>query len=95
MNGNGSSTPYVGLMTWEDVRTRLPATLRRAQPATRAIRFRIPRRGVYLGQPFVPCIAAIRMSATSGRENSCGGRSPLRSISRTFVPESEIRVSSP
>ena len=26
------------------------------------------------------------MSATSGRENSCGGRSPARSMSRTFVP---------
>ena len=35
------------------------------------------------------------MSATSGRENSCGGRSPSRSISRTFVPERETRSSSP
>ena len=34
------------------------------------------------------------MSATSGRENSCGGRSPARSISRTFVPERETRSSS-
>jgi hypothetical protein len=42
-----------------------------------------------------PRIASIKISATSGRLNSIGGRSPARSISRTFVPESDTRVSSP
>ena len=32
-------------------------------------------------------MASMRMSATSGRVNSTGGRSPLLSISRTLVPE--------
>ena len=33
------------------------------------------------------CIAFANSLATSGRENSDGGNSPRRSISRTFVPE--------
>ena len=33
------------------------------------------------------------MSATSSRENSCGGLSPLPSISRTLVPERKRRAS--
>ena len=32
------------------------------------------------------CAHLIRMSATSGRLNSLGGRCPALSISRTFVP---------
>ena len=33
------------------------------------------------------------MSATSGRLNSTGGRSPFDSISRTFVPDRDTRSS--
>lgn len=38
---------------------------------------------------FCPFIESMRMSAISGRVNSTGGRSPLTSISRTLVPDSD------
>jgi hypothetical protein len=43
-----------------------------------------------LTQLTYPRIDAISTSATSGRLNSFGGRSPLESISRTLVPESAM-----
>ena len=39
-----------------------------------------------LTQAQVPFAHLIKISATSGRENSCGGRWPALSMSRTFVP---------
>src|SRR5207302_11372250 len=39
--------------------------------------------------------AAMRTSATSGRENSTGGSTPAASSSRTFVPERKTYSSPP
>src|SRR5947209_19434893 len=44
---------------------------------------------------FVDWAHLMRMSATSGRENSVGGRWPARSISRTLVPLGAILWSGP
>src|SRR5215211_6406976 len=40
-----------------------------------------------VAHPIPSLYASIRISATSSRENSCGGLSPASSISRTFVPD--------
>ena len=44
---------------------------------------------------FVDCAHLIKMSAISGRENSLGGRCPVFSISRTFVPLGATLCSGP
>ena len=50
---------------------------------------------VQAGSATRSAIPAIRMSATSGRENSRGGYSPRRSISRTRVPDRATCCSGP
>lgn len=50
----------------------------------------LDERAIRIGEGHGCLMARIRMSATSGRENSIGGRSPRESISRTLVPESAM-----